>query len=119
MSAFESLRDELVSLARLDAGGLEYRAGEPEAQDGSVAIVSGASSIFLPLKGMIDIDAERARITREIEQVEGEIDRATAMLSNEQFVSRAPAQVVEGHRSKLASAQERLALLQARLADLG
>jgi valyl-tRNA synthetase len=119
MSAFESLRDELVSLARLDADGLEYRIGEPEAQDGSVAIVSGASSIFLPLKGMIDIDAERARITREIEQVEGEIDRATAMLSNEQFVSRAPAQVVVGPRSKLASAQERLALLQARLADLG
>ncbi|HEX5166932.1 MAG TPA: valine--tRNA ligase [Thermomicrobiales bacterium] len=117
--AFDALRGELISLARLDADGLEYRAGEPEAQEGSVAIVSGVSSIFLPLKGMIDVEAERARITREIEQVEGEISRATAMLANEQFVSRAPANVVEGHRAKLAGAEERLALLQARLADLG
>ena len=86
---------------------------------GSVAIVSGSESIFLPLSGLIDVDAERARIVRDIEQVGAEIDRAKTMLSNEQFVSRAPEAVVEGHRAKLAAAEERLALLQARLADLG
>ena len=117
--AYAALRGELISLARLDGDGLELRAGEPEAQEGSVAIVTGAASIFLPLAGMIDIEAERARITREIEQVEAEISRATVMLANQQFVSRAPANVVEGHRSKLAAAEERLTLLQARLADLG
>jgi valyl-tRNA synthetase len=68
---------------------------------------------------MIDLEAERARITREIDQVESEISRANGMLANEQFVSRAPAAVVEGHRTKLAASEERLALLQARLADLG
>jgi valyl-tRNA synthetase len=117
--AFDALRGELVSLARLDGDSLELRDGEPEAQEGSVAIVTGAASIFLPLAGMIDVDAERARITREIEQVESEISRANGMLANEQFVSKAPANVVEGHRTKLAAAEERLALLQARLADLG
>jgi len=119
MAGYESLQAELVSLARLDADALELRQGEPEAQDGSVSIVTGGASIFLPLAGMIDVEAERGRITREIEQVEGEIARANGMLSNEQFVSRAPANVVEGHRTRLAAAEERLALLQARLADLG
>jgi valyl-tRNA synthetase len=118
-SAFESLRGELVSLARLDNDALELRSGEPEAQEGSIAIVTDAASIFLPLAGMIDVEAERARIAREIEQVEGEIARARGMLANEQFVSRAPANVVAGHRTKLAAAEERLALLQARRSDLG
>ncbi|MEX2315060.1 MAG: valine--tRNA ligase, partial [Thermomicrobiales bacterium] len=117
--AYGSLRSELVSLARLDGDGLELRDGEPQAQEESVSIVSGSASIFLPLAGMIDVDAARARITREIELVEGEIDRANGMLANEQFVARAPANVVDGHRSKLAAATDRKALLQARLADLG
>ncbi|MEX1157898.1 MAG: valine--tRNA ligase, partial [Thermomicrobiales bacterium] len=117
--AYGSLRSELVSLARLDGDGLELRDGEPQAQEESVSIVSGSASIFLPLAGMIDVDAARARITREIELAEGEIDRANGMLANEQFVARAPANVVDGHRSKLAAATDRKALLQARLADLG
>ena len=118
-AVYYSLRGELVSLARLDGDGLELRSGEPAAQEGSIAIVSGGTSIFLPLAGMIDVEAERSRIGREVEQVEGEISRANATLSNEQFVARAPEAVVAGHRAKLAAATERLTLLQARLADLG
>jgi valyl-tRNA synthetase len=117
--AFAALRAEMVALARLDNDALELRSGQPEAQEGSIAIVTDAASIFLPLAGLIDVEAERGRIARDIEQVEGEISRAKGMLANEQFVSRAPANVVDGHRTKLAAAEERLALLQARLADLG
>ncbi len=117
-AVYESLRSELVSLARLDGDLLELRSGEPEAQDGSVSILTGTASIFLPLAGMIDVEAERGRISREVELADAEISRANAMLANEQFVARAPAQVVEGHRTKLAAAQDRRSLLQARLADL-
>jgi valyl-tRNA synthetase len=41
------------------------------------------------------------------------------MLGNEQFVARAPAQVVQGHRDRLAAAEERVALLRQRLTELG
>ncbi|MGH9176457.1 MAG: class I tRNA ligase family protein, partial [Vicinamibacterales bacterium] len=117
-AAFAALTDELVSLARLDGAALDLRSGEPEAQEGSVAIVTNGASIFLPLAAMIDVGAERLRIERELAAVNSEIDRATNALANEQFVARAPAQVVEGHRTKLEAARDRLVLLQARLADL-
>jgi valyl-tRNA synthetase len=117
--ALANLRHELESLARLDPELLEIRPGEPVADEQSVSIVSGGATVLLPMSGMIDIEAERARLDREIEQVRGEIERARAMLGNEQFVARAPESVVNGHRSKLAAAQERLALLEGRLSELG
>jgi valyl-tRNA synthetase len=118
-SAFEALRDEIVFLAKLDADQFDIRGGEPDAPGNSISIVTGDVSVFLPLAGMIDLEAERARIEREIEQARGEVDRSENMLSNEQFVARAPAPVVQGHRDRLSAANERLALLQQRLADLG
>jgi valyl-tRNA synthetase len=116
---FTNLRDEFLSLARIDAQAFSVREGRPEAQKDSIAIVTGGASLFLPLSGLIDIEAERDRITREIDQVRAEIHRAEHMLANEQFVSRAPQSVVEGHRARLKSARERLELLEGRLRDLG
>jgi valyl-tRNA synthetase len=117
--AFTELRSEFLQLARIDESAYRLARGEPEAPQGSVSIVTNGASIFLPLAGMIDVEAERARISREIEQVQAEIARAEGMLQNEQFVARAPEAVVQGHRDRLAAARERLALLEARLRDLG
>jgi valyl-tRNA synthetase len=117
--AFVDLEAEFQALARIAPDEYSLRDGEPVAPDGSVSIVTGGASIFLPLEGLIDVEAERSRIHREIEQVRGEISRAEAMLANEQFVARAPAQVVNGHRERLLIAQERLGLLESRLRDLG
>ncbi|HUG16093.1 MAG TPA: valine--tRNA ligase [Thermomicrobiales bacterium] len=118
-STYAELRSEFQSLARLDPRRYEIRSGEPIATDRAVSIVTGNVSIFLPLADMIDVDAERGRIEREIEQVLGEIERATSMLANQQFVSRAPEAVVAGHRERLESAEERRSLLEKRLGDLG
>jgi len=68
---------------------------------------------------MVDLDAECERLTKEIEQTEEEIARTGQLLANENFTSRAPADVVERQRERLTSSQERLALPQARLAELG
>jgi valyl-tRNA synthetase len=118
-SAYAALTPELQFLARLDGDALELRAGEPEPQQGAIAIVAGGASIFLPLAGMIDVAAERSRLEREIDGARAEIARAEALIGNEQFVSKAPEAVVAGHCARLAERQERLALLTERLRDLG
>ena len=76
-------------------------------------------AVYLPLAGLVDRDAERARLAREIEAAEAEAGRARAMLANAGFTSRAPEQVVQVQRDRLAGAEERARLLQERLAALG
>jgi valyl-tRNA synthetase len=73
---------------------------------------------MLPLAGMVDLDAERDRLRKEIAAAEAERDRARAQLGNEAFVSRAPEKVVEVQRQRLATSEEQIDLLERRLAEL-
>jgi valyl-tRNA synthetase len=84
-----------------------------------VTLVIDDAIIYLPLAGMVDLNAERERLTKEIEQTEEEIARTGQLLAYDNFTSRAPPEVVDRQRERLTSSQERLALLQARLAELG
>lgn len=66
-----------------------------------------AGGVFLmPLKGIVDFEAERARLSKEIAALEGRIKGYEAKLSNESFVSRAPAQIVEDEKNRLKDAKE-------------
>ncbi len=67
----------------------------------AVQIVTDAAVSYIPLADMIDTEKEIARLTKEKEDLEKEIARLTAKLSNEGFVSKAPANVVEAERAKL------------------
>jgi valyl-tRNA synthetase len=72
----------------------------------------------LPLAGLLDIDAERARLHAQATEAEAEVERLAGKLANEQFRSRAPQEVVAKEEGKLAAAQARLDGLQARLREL-
>ena len=63
----------------------------------------------LPLKGVIDLDAERARLQKEMTRVEADIKRVDAKLGNADFMARAPEEVVEGEREKREEAEGRRA----------
>ncbi|HVB63483.1 MAG TPA: class I tRNA ligase family protein, partial [Nitrolancea sp.] len=115
---FQSLEPVFSLLARVGKGRFEYREAQLEAPQAVVTLVIDDAIIYLPLAGMVDLDAERERLRKEIEQVEEEIARAGQLLSNENFTSRAPAEVVDRQRERMSSSQERLALLQARLGEL-
>ena len=57
--------------------------------------------LFLPLEGLIDFDAERERLAKELKKIEKEIEKAEAKLNNPKFAERAPAEVLEEQRERL------------------
>jgi valyl-tRNA synthetase len=94
---------------------LESIAPAAEAPDGSAQIVVDEITYALPLEGVIDFDAERSRLDKEISKVEGEITRLEKKLGNEKFVANAPEAVVAGERAKLTDyAAQKDALVEAR-----
>ncbi len=70
------------------------------ASKGSAAIVFGKTTAALPLKGVIDLEAEALRLTKEIEKARAEIAKIDGKLANPKFVSRAPPSVVEENRER-------------------
>ncbi|MBU2290174.1 MAG: class I tRNA ligase family protein, partial [Alphaproteobacteria bacterium] len=110
---FERHGDLVRGLARLEA--ITTVDVQPE---GSISILTGGASAFLPLAGLVDIGAERTRLTREIAAFDSDIDHVNKKLRNPNFVGRAAPEVVEEQREKLAEAEAGRAKLQAALARL-
>jgi valyl-tRNA synthetase len=103
----------LTRLARL--GEVSYGTDVP---DNSAQLVIGEAIFALPLAGVIDFDAERVRLKREIAKEEVEIGKIDKKLNNEQFVAKAPPEVIEEQRERRAEAVARLERLKAALARL-
>ena len=61
----------------------------------------------LPLKGVIDLDAERARLNKELQKADADIKRVDAKLGNPNFVANAPEEIVDGEREKREEAEGR------------
>jgi len=111
-------RDVLVSLARLEAERLHIARTLKEKPTQALALVVGGVEIYLPLAGMVDLEKERQRLTAEIEEVTKGIAVSEKLLANEDFLAKAPEQVVERERNKLADYHQRQAKLQERLRSL-
>jgi valyl-tRNA synthetase len=78
---------------------------ESEVPKGSAQLVIGEATACLPLGGLIDVDAERARLGKAIGKVEADIDRLGKKLGNEKFLANAKPEIVAGEREKLEDAQ--------------
>jgi valyl-tRNA synthetase len=85
---------------------------------GSAQFVIGEAVAALPLGNVIDFAKERARLEKELKKAHDEIARFEAKLGNEQFVSRAPEEVLQEQRDKLADAQALAARLKEAVARL-
>ena len=86
---------------------------------GAGAVLRDGTELFLPLEGVIDLDRERARAEREIGRLAGLLRGMEAKLDNHNFVTRAPAEVVEREREKLASCKLQLTKWNEKLTSLG
>jgi valyl-tRNA synthetase len=87
--------------------------------DDAVMIATDTGSLYIPLSEVIDFEKERARLSAEMKKNDGEIERIEKKLSNEGFVSKAPAAVIEGERAKLNKYLETREALAAAIKKLG
>jgi valyl-tRNA synthetase len=111
-------RDILIATARLDAVKLHIARTSETKPAQALALVVGGVEVYLYLAGMVDLAKERQRFTAEIEEVTKGIARSEKLLANEDFLAKAPAQVVQREWDKLADYHQRQAKLQERLQSL-
>ncbi len=87
--------------------------------DDAIMIATASGNMYIPLADVIDFDKERERLQGEMKKNESEIERLEKKLSNEGFVAKAPAAVIDGERAKLNKYLETREALKAALAKLG
>ncbi|MEN9974315.1 MAG: hypothetical protein RLZZ282_321 [Verrucomicrobiota bacterium] len=90
-----------------------------DAPKGTPAAITPVGEVYLPMEGLIDVPAERIRLTREIEKTALEVKKCEGKLSNASFVDRAPPEVVEQENARLGDWRMKLAQLAEMLAALG
>jgi valyl-tRNA synthetase len=93
--------------------------GDPPDSDGFTRVVAGAVQGFLPLEGVVDLDAERARVERALAGAQEDFALADKKLSNPNFRDRAPADIVAKEEAKRSEAEATVGKLQAQLDELG
>jgi valyl-tRNA synthetase len=110
--------DNLISLLmRLGyLASIELTKNEP---DSTVAFVTGAEKFYVKIEKEIDVEAEKIRLTGELDRAKKFLIGSTKKLSNERFVNNAPADVLEKERQKLADGEARLKSIEESLASLG
>ncbi len=90
-----------------------------EKDPAAASFLVGTTEFNVPLLSNIDVEAEKAKLQKDIKYYEGFKTSVEKKLSNERFVANAPAAVVEAERKKLSDAETKLAALRANLAALG
>ena len=90
----------------------------PEAPEKSVQMIVRKTLAALPLHGIVDLEAEKSRLAKEIAKLTGDAGKIEAKLNNADFVARAPEEVVEENRERLAEAFSRVEKLEAARARL-
>ena len=101
-----------------NVGTINIEASDAAAPDDVMSAVIEGAEILVPLEELVDISAEIERLEKEQKKLEGEVTRVEKKLSNQGFVSKAPAAVVEEERAKGDKYREMLETVNARLESL-
>jgi valyl-tRNA synthetase len=96
----KEMEDTMKFLARVEK--IEYgsKVVKPE---GSASAVGTGYELYLPLKGLIDIERERVRLQKELERLESEIMKCRTKLENDDFLSKAPSEIIAREEQRLES----------------
>jgi valyl-tRNA synthetase len=90
-----------------------------EKVSGAVSFLAGKDECYIALENNIDVDAEKERISKEIEYLKGFLSSVDKKLSNERFVQNAKPEIVENEKNKKADAEAKIQILQESLVSLG
>ena len=100
------------------ASASEIKVGEDFDAQGSVLIVTDGAKIFIPMKELIDIEAETARLNKELAKANEDKEFFEKKLNNQGFISKAPAKVVEAQKEQLNKVLEKIEVLKKSIEDL-
>ncbi len=103
---------DLSGIGRLEIG------EESPRPDGSAAAGLAELEIYVPLKGIIDIESEKSRLGKGIDKLSADIEKIEARLKDDRFLSKAPADVVERERERFEEMSEKMLRLKKILEDL-
>ncbi len=115
---FEQEAETVIRLAGVDPQKLTITSSLEMPPARAVALVTGSATVYLPLAGLLDLEAEKARAGKELEETRLEAEKVGKTLSNSNFTSRAPEAVVAKERDRLKGFQEKIVKLEQRLLDL-
>ena len=114
----EWVESEFGQMASL-AGVGTFEAGSDVAKPAhSATVLASGLEIYVPLEGLVDFEAEAARLTKERDKLSGEAQKFERKLGNEGFLAKASPEIVEKDRAKLAELTEQLKLVEAQLVEL-
>ena len=111
-SKIESFDEIIKTLGRIEAITMGQNLEKPEQ---SATAVVQKMELFVPLKGLIDLDKENARLSKRLNELEGHLQGIEKKLSNDNFVNRAPENVVEHEKKKMQDMTAEYELVKANL----
>jgi valyl-tRNA synthetase len=114
LEMIDSQRQTFVSLAGVDSEALTIVEAPLEPSDETITLVITPVEITIPLAGLVDVEAERERLEQELTETNSQIQRLEKLLASP-FAEKAPAEVVEKERARLAEYQETAERLQQQL----
>ena len=111
--AFELLKGSYMTLA--SASEVVVQEGKDGIGDDAVSVVIPDAVIYMPLEDLVDFEKEKERLLKEKKRLEGELKRSENMLSNEKFISKAPAAKIEEEKAKQQKYQQMMEQVEERL----
>ncbi len=108
----DTFKKGTVFFVRLASASEVTVAKKVDGMDDAVSIITESARIYIPMDELVDFKAELARLEKEKQAVQKELDFVNGKLNNENFVSKAPAAVVEGQRQAKAQLDEKMALIE-------
>jgi valyl-tRNA synthetase len=115
-AVFEAGRPFLMRLAGAEQ--VTVSPAVPASTEGMVSVVTADAQMYIPLAELVDLEKERARVAKELEQARANLQRIEGKLANESFVSKAPEAVVNAERERAEKARSLIAQLEETAAGL-